>query len=39
MQVPRPEMDKDLKSEEKELTDDIKSLTTKVRVIAKDPYF
>ena len=32
MQVPRPEMDKDLKGEEKELTDDINSLTKKVRM-------
>ncbi|KIP11761.1 hypothetical protein PHLGIDRAFT_21477 [Phlebiopsis gigantea 11061_1 CR5-6] len=35
MQVPRPEMDKDLKSEEKELTDDIKSLTTKSKYLEK----
>lgn len=31
MQVPRPAMDKDLKAEEKELTDDINSLNKKVR--------
>ena len=31
MQVPRPVMDKDLKAEEKELTDDINSLMKKVR--------
>ena len=31
MQVPRPVMDKDLKAEEKELTDDINSLVKKVR--------
>lgn len=30
MMVPRPEMDKDLKGEEKELTDDINSLNKKV---------
>ena len=30
MQVPRPAMDKDLKVEEKELTDDINSLIKKV---------
>lgn len=30
MSVPRPQMDKDLKTEEKELTDDINNLTKKV---------
>lgn len=30
MQVPRPAMEKDLKSEEKDITDDINSLTKKV---------
>jgi hypothetical protein len=31
MQVPRPIMDKDLITEEKEITDDINSLVKKVR--------
>lgn len=33
LQVPRPTMEKDLKNEEKEITDDINSLTKKVRVL------
>lgn len=33
MQVPRPIMEKDLQSEEKELTDDINSLTKKVCIL------
>ena len=34
MMVPRPTMEKDLKSEEKELTEDIKNLEKKVSVIS-----
>ncbi|KAJ3536982.1 hypothetical protein NM688_g6758 [Phlebia brevispora] len=35
MQVPRPAMEKDLKSEEKDITDDINSLTKKSKYLEK----